>query len=74
MLRNLGNVWIVSDVLTCSSSCLNISIPDVESSEVSGDKVVEEEDILMVLDIQHDCRLAGGEVSVQADAVTGELE
>jgi hypothetical protein len=48
--------------------------PDVEAAEVPGDKVVEEEDVLGVLDVEHDGGLAGRKVAVQADAVPGKLE
>ena len=46
---------------------------DEEAANVAGDKVVVEEDVLVVLDVEQDGRLASAEVAVKADAVVAHL-
>ena len=49
-------------------------LPNVKSTKIPRDKVIEEVNVLSVLDVEHDGWLAGWKVSIKADAISWKLE
>ncbi len=63
---------VVQQPTHCRSGAARSST-DFQAADVARDEVVVEKHVLRILDVQVDGGLAGGEVSVQADAVGGNL-